>query len=489
MKSTQQTAASSLLIGSLVPVACVFLAAVIVLSANALPAVIAWGAAVGIAALAHVTLRKRTLVGVIMIYGYLLFGASAALLYSPGGGDFYSQISGVASFATGTSGYKYLQVFDVVAISLWVAFYLFAERESAAPSTPQLANSTLAFMPVIRVPGAALLLAAAPLALDIYGTGFHVVLHATAYLEHSGPTAAYRVGRALGAVGVFLCGNILFSDPNRRNRVLAGLIASGYFALYLGVATRYFGLIAPMLYLGGLLSGKWTVRGRSIGLIVAAVASLIMVQLPIALRGEQDHGLVASINYILQDPGLLLADPIHNLLFGAPLTLYVGQVIPRLPLHDMATALSPLPSSLTDWAQIQPSLKLSPTNPYSALGHLLNYGWAYLAGIMAVFGAAYALLERLARRSVAPGLALLVLTAVSVVAVVDSTEYSLRTVARLAYYAAVILGLLVVVPRLSGDTLNQDARPVGQAGSSSARRVSVGAERAPVGQRRRSATM
>jgi hypothetical protein len=353
----------------------------------------------------------------------------------------------VAFLAAATPTYKYLQLFDVVALSLWAAFYLFAPRTRTAKSTPDITGSALSSTPVLRIPSWALMLAVLPLALDVYGTGLHTVFNAAAYLQHTGPTAAYRVGRALGAVGLFLAGNLMFSNPSARVRLSAGLVALGYFGLYLGADTRYFGLIAPMLYLGGLLSGTWSGRTRAIGLIVASVAALIMVQLPISLRGQADHGLFASITYLRQDPKLLFSDPINNLLFGAPLSLYVGNVVPALPLHDLVTSLSPLPSSLTDWAQIQPTLKLSPVNPYSALGHLLNYGWAYLVAVMALFGIAYALLERAVKQSIVPGLALLVLTSVAAISVVESTEYSLRTVARLAYYVAVITGLLVLVPR------------------------------------------
>jgi hypothetical protein len=80
------------------------------------------------------------------------------------------------------------------------------------------------------------------------------------------------------------------------------------------------------------------------------------------------------------------------------------------------------------------------------LGELLNYGLGYLVGIIGALGAVYALLERLMKRSIAPGLGVLILSSVAAVTVVESTEYSLRTVARIAYYAAIIVAMLMLAP-------------------------------------------
>jgi hypothetical protein len=63
-------------------------------------------------------------------------------------------------------------------------------------------------------------------------------------------------------------------------------------------------------------------------------------------------------------------------------------------------------------------------------------------------GALYALLERVLRRSIAPRLGLLVLCAIAALTVVRSTEYNLRSLARLSYYVTALAIVLVVVPAL-----------------------------------------
>ncbi len=468
--------------GLVVVVASGAIAAFATLYASSNAMLVAWGGALALALLTRVTLKKRTVVGAIMIYGYLTFGVAAALLYHPAPIDYYGPTPGVAALAAATPGYRYLAFFDVVALSLWVGFFVLGHRPAAPlTSARRTGLSILDAMPVMRVPSMALGLALIPLLLDAYGTGFHTVLHAATYLQTTGPAAASKVGRALGAVGLLVAGNVMFANPLLRMRLLATLVALCYAALYLGADTRFFGLVMPMLYLGGLLGGGWRGRQRVVGLIIAAVAALLMIQIPLALRGLPEHGLVASLAYIQQDPGLLFANPINNILFGAPLTLYIGHAVPTLPIHDLVTSLSPLPSGFTDYPLIQPTLRLGPTTPYSALGELLNQGWLYVAAIMGAFGATYALLERLVKRSIVPGLGLLVLSSVAALAVVESTEYNLRTLARFAYYAVAIVVLLVLASSLTRrGRARQDIAPngLGRRGSTGPSRVRAATERA-----------
>jgi hypothetical protein len=409
---------------------------------------IACGCAVAVALLTRMTLRGRTTAGLVMVYGYLVFGAAAALLYHPTAAQFYGGTPYVAYFAAATPASSYLFLFTGVALAVWLGFFLLAPRSASSPTGGAIRDLGLGVTSVAAIPTVALALALLPLALDVYGTGLHTVFYASSYLERTGPATAFKIGRALGPVGLLIAGYFLLGKQPARNRIVAALVALGYAALYLGTATRNFGLVVPMLYLGGLLSGEMSPRQRRLGLAIAAVAALLMVQLPIALRGLPQHGLVASLRYIVHDPGRLFADPLNNVLYGAPLTLYVGHVVPSLPLHNLVTSLSPLPSSLTDWARIEPTLELNIYNPYSALGELLNYGWPYLCAVMAAIGGLYALLERLARRSPAPRLGLLILCAIAALTVVRSTEYNLRTQARLSYYVAALTVAVVVVPAI-----------------------------------------
>lgn len=428
-------------------VGCAALAVIIALEAGSGTAVLTWAAALGVALLTAATLRGRTIVGMIMIYGYLAFGVGAVLLYHPRASDYYGVNPGIADLAGATPGYQYLEIFTVVAFSLWLGFFVVTVAGGRRAATRgRLQGLGLSAVPAITLPSVALLIALVPLLLDAYGTGFHSVLHASTYLERTGPLVAFKIGRSLGAIGLFLAGYVFFAHRSLRTRIPAALIALGYAALYLGTATRFFGLVVPMFCFGGLLTGKWTTRRRNLALVISGISALLMIQIPIALRLKPDHGLVPSVHYIVSDPGLLFADPIDNVLFGAPLTLYVAHDTPPVAPHVLVTSLSPLPSSMTDWAQIAPTLKLNTYTPYSALGILLGVSWFCLAAVMAGFGVLYGVMERVMRRSAFPAIGLLVLSSVAALAVLRSTEYDVRTFARLAYYAAVVVLVLALVP-------------------------------------------
>ena len=381
-----------------------------------------------------------------MIYGYVAIGVGAALFYHPSGSDFYGANPGIAFLAAATPGYRYLTLFAVTAASVWCAFFLLAPRSTNSSSATKVAGLGLNAAPVLALPSIVLAVAAVPLVLDVYGTGLHTVLYASTYLERTGPAVAFKIGRALGAIGLFLTGYVFFSHRSLRLRISAAALALGYAALYLGTDTRFFALVVPMFCFGGLLTGTWSPRQRVVAVVVSGVAALLMIQIPLVLRSEPNHGLVAAIDYLRHDPSLLVASPLNNVLLGAPLSLYVAHNVPALPWHDFVTSLSPLPSSMTDWGQIAPTLQLNPTTPYSALGELLNHGWWCLCVVMAAFGALYAVLERLVRLSIVPGLGVLILSAVAALGVLRSTEYDLRTFARLGYYVAVIVVLLLLVP-------------------------------------------
>ncbi len=440
--------------GGIAVTASIAIAACVSLAAGLDAEVPAWGAALALSLVAWLTLRERTVVGLIMVYGYLAIGVAAALFYYPSTHDYFGINSEVALLAGATPGYRYLAVFTVVAGSIWLAFFVLAPRPSLT-SRGGISGFGLSATPVIALPAVALAAALVPLVLDAYGTGFHTILYASTYLERTGPPIAFKVGRALGAVGLIVCGHVFFANRELRRKIAAVVITVGYASIYLGTDTRFLALVVPLFCLGGLLTGRWSTRQRATALVISGLAAFVMIQVPLALRAEPNHGLIASVHYLFHDPGLLFSSPVNDILFGAPLTLYVAHDVPPLPAHELVTSLSPLPSFLTDWAQIEPTLGLNSVTPFPALGELLNHGWAYLIIVMGAIGAAYALLERAVKRSIVPGLGMLAVSAVAALAVLKSTEYDLRTFARLCYYAAAVVLALVLLPRFQQRSLNR----------------------------------
>jgi hypothetical protein len=387
------------------------------------------------------------MVGLALIYGFLGFGIIAALLCKPTATDFSRVSPEVAQVAQQTAGYRYLLVFVGAAFAIWggsLAIGVLFPRRHARFVTLTALHLSPWVLPI----------AALPLFVKVYGTGVHTLFHAGRYLEHTGPATAASLGQALGPIGVLTCGYFTFHRCQPVTiRVGALLLALGYETMYLATATRFFAFWVPLMFIGGLLTGTWSVRRQRFGLFVTAIVAILALQVPLGLRGLPNHGLVPGIDYLVHQPSLVFGtqDPINNFLFGAPLTLYVAHNVGRLPMSDIVTSISPVPSEFNNWSQIIPSIQVNKYTPYGALGELLNHGWAFFLVLMAIFGAGFALIERVAlrRSGVVGGLSQMVVLGAAALFMVESTEYHLRSVARLVYYAFAAVVVLAVIPARS----------------------------------------
>jgi hypothetical protein len=417
------------------------------LPASALPTpeVLTWAVAIGLGALAWPTLRHRSTVGLILVYGFLGFGIAAALLYQPPASDFNTPDVLVAQVARQTAGYHYLTVFLVAALAIWLISLLIGvifPRKQAHSIASLSLHLSARILP----------LAALPLLANIYGTGIHTIFHSGHYLEHTGPIVAVRLGQALGPVGVLICGYFTFDRRQAiTTRTCALLLALSYEVMFLGTATRFFAFWVPLMFAGGLLTGTWSSGRQRLGVIVVAAVAILALQIPLGLRNLPSHGLIPGISYLFHEPSLVFGghNPINNFLFGAPLSLYVAHNVGSLPFSDATTSLSPMPSQFNNWAQIAPSLRVNSYTPYSALGELLNHGWPFFFLIMAFFGAGFALTERVAlgRTGLAGGVSQIIVFGAAALFVVECTEYNLRSVTRLMYYAFVgVLVIAIILP-------------------------------------------
>lgn len=406
-----------------------------------------WIAAIGLGVIAWFTLRRRSAVGLVLIYGFIGFGAAAALLYRPTSIDLNGANAAVAHLAQQTAGDHYLVTFVAAAFAIWVA-------SLAISVLFPVRHERFLISTALHLPPGVLLVAMLPLIAKAYGTGFHTVFHAERYLEHTGPAVAFRLGQALGPVGVLICGYFTFHRGQPLTiRACALILALTYEMMYLATATRSFALWVPLMFAGGLLTGTWSTSRQQIGLVVTTIVAIIALEVPLGLRNLPNHGLSPSIDYLVHQPSLVFGsrNPINNFLFGAPLTLYVAHNVGRLPISDVVTSVSPLPSQFNNWSQIAPSLRVNIYTPYSALGEVLNHGWVFFLALMALFGAGFSMIERIAlrRSGLVGGLSQIIVFGTAVLFVVESTEYNLRSVARLVYYAFFGVILLAVIQALS----------------------------------------
>jgi hypothetical protein len=408
-----------------------------------LAAVAVWLAAVLVGAVAWRVLRHRSPVGLVLTAGFLLFGVGATVLYHPTAEEFAGINSLPAYMAVHTASYRYLLVF-LVASAATLAGSILGSRANRGP------HAAITGYLRLNLPNWLLIAAVFPLLIHVYGIGLPTLFHAEKYLAHEGPSAALSVGQALGPVGVLICGYFTF----RRGgppvvRLFAITLALAYEVTYFGVATRLFAIWIPLMFAGGLLSGAWQPGRQRLLLGITIVLTLIAVQVPLNLRVQPEHGIAASWKYLSTQPGSVFGtyNPFNNVLFGAPLSLYVGEEVPRLPSSDLATATNPLPSGFTNWNSIKDSLRVNVRVPFSAVGELLNFGWVALVAVLFVVSGALSYLGSLAarRRDLTGGACSLILLGAAALFVVQATEYNLRSVCRTFYYTAVVVGLILLV--------------------------------------------
>lgn len=411
---------------------------------NTEAAILTWTGAIALGAVAWFTLRSRTVVGLILVFGFIAFGMVASVLYRPGPADYASANPAVASFAHHTPSFHYLLTFVVAAFAVWVSTLIAGLL--AIPQRPTISTTSL----TLDISPKLLALATLPVVALIYGTGPLTLLHATAYLEHTGPAFAVSLGHAFGSVGVLVCGYFCFDKrQSGALRLIAALIASAYEVIFFATATRFFAFALPLMFVGGLLSGAWSSRQQKIGVALMVIVAIFALELPLGLRGLPEHGLVPGLAYVIHQPALVFGspDPINNFLFGAPLTLYVADEVGRIPVSDLVVSLSPMPSQLNNWNAVAPSLRLNIYTPYSALGELLNQGWLLYVFVMGLFGAGFVVAEAIALKASAirRGLGQLIVYGAAALFVVQSTEYNLRSSARLVYYAIAVVFVLSTV--------------------------------------------
>jgi hypothetical protein len=408
-------------------------------------AIATWGGALVTAWLAWTVLRQRSAVGFVFTVGFLVFGAAGALFYAPTTEEFQGINALPALTATQTPSYKYLLIFLVAGVACFLGAILGSRRHRRS------ANTLTSYLH-LELPNWLILAAVIPLLIHIYGVGLSTLFHAERYLEHSGPSAALSVGQALGPVGVLICGYFTFrKEAPVGIRISSLTLALCYEVAYFGIGTRLFAIWIPLMFAGGLLSGAWTTSRQRLYLIITIVLTLLAVQVPLGLRVQPRHGVAASWHYLVNEPKVVFGnyDPLNNVLFGAPLTVYVGEAVSAIPHADLLTATTPLPSGFTNWDEIRESLRVNIRVPYSAVGELLNFGWVYLFVVLFLVSAVFSYLGEVAgrRQNLIGGACTMILLGATALFIVQATEYNLRSVCRTFYYTAFLVIIVLAVTR------------------------------------------
>ncbi len=381
--------------------------------------------------------------GVVGVAFYILMGGFGAIAAAHSGFVDEGAAHYVLAYATrpGT-----LMVFTGVAAAFGAGAFmsqLILRHTGSALPDLQTVRAGLTGRPV----GPAVFLAASlPLLLEIVGLG-PALLHASAYLQSDGPSAAFKVGGTLAPIG-FLAAAYLALQKTQHHRLIGRLLCLCYAVVAFSTATRALGMLAVLwlLTVEGLgEGGRWP--RRALRLVWVLALTYVGFSAAIIDRGLSVHGLVPYVQYYSHHLGDVWVAPnevVGNLLFGYPLTSYVVNVAPQVSQHAIATSLNPLPGSLTDWATVSETLRAHPFIPYNTIGELFSYSAAVAVVYFAIAGFllqhAAATLLRNASDRVRLGVALGVLAAAAFF-MVTSLQYNTRTVSRTLW---LMLGLVVL---------------------------------------------
>jgi hypothetical protein len=254
--------------------------------------------------------------------------------------------------------------------------------------------------------------------------------------------------QVLAIPAVITLGWLAKTSRTARAKVLtwAGILT--YTALLFSMGTRAFSLI-PVLVALGMLAADPSSKWLRVAVLFAALASIVLLQTPLALRGSSEHGLIPYITRLFDGspgaPGLDSA--VSNILFSYALTGAVAYHAPPIAWSWFLISIDPRPGQFTDWYAIEPLLRVNAFTPDNALGELANHGLWMIVGSFLVVGAFFAYLDGRIRQllSTGPALGGLLLFALAGFFVLETLQYNLRSSSRIIYYLiAADLGLRVI---------------------------------------------
>lgn len=248
-----------------------------------------------------------------------------------------------------------------------------------------------------RIPRIPLLAACTvPLVMTIGGMGFEDVISRPQYLDIAGPAWMAGVGETLLPIAMVGAALVLFDRTRKAGRGWALLLTVAYIAVLLSKDTRRLAVMPLALLAAYLLQRVHTPPRKSLLLllgIITAGLTVVLLQLVLALRQQVNGaGLAPYLTALIDNPigafelNTGFQGALQNVLSAVPLTGFLAGDVRSLPASELATSLTPLPSALTDWAQIQPLLRVGIYVPFSTLGELAVNGAPVLALYFLVVG-------------------------------------------------------------------------------------------------------
>jgi hypothetical protein len=293
-----------------------------------------------------------------------------------------------------------------------------------------------------------------PLVLILATYGIGPLVQRPVYLLTNYGGGLASVGTQLGLGAVIALGYLVASERGLR-RILPALSCVAYLTVFFALGSRRLALV-PLLFAIGVFAASLGRRAR-VGLILAAIASLYLVRLPLFLRAQPRHGLLPYVESLPAFLGASIGwDAVFlNVLVSFAIIGVTAYAQPAIPGHDLFVSLSPLPGGMAGWYQVAPQHRLNIYTPYAAVGELGNAGYATVIAYFAVVGLLLALLDRRVRALLRDGRQAHALAIVGLTGLfcLFTVQYNLRASTRMLYYAVAVdlLFVLIYKVRSSGE--------------------------------------
>ena len=220
------------------------------------------------------------------------------------------------------------------------------------------------------------------------------------------------------------------------------------------MGTRLFAL-APVALAFGVYACEPDRFGKSL-LAASGAATLLLLPIPLYLRGYEAHGLSNYVPALSSFPygWTAIREAVGNLVLGFPITGMTALETDKIGLDKIAISLNPLPGRLAGWYEISDQLRFNRNFPYSAIGEVWNVSATLALGLFFWIGVLVGYIDYRVRWLLLRGqtLAALSLCGFVVLFALLMTSYNLRNSTRPLWYA---IGLDVVV-RIRGRGQSDD---------------------------------
>lgn len=306
-----------------------------------------------------------------------------------------------------------------------------------------------------------------PLALLTIGVGAENLIERRVYLPLDNQMAK-TIGVVFSPAANIALGALFVGRNKWGWRMTALLIHLGFLIVFFSLASRS-GAVTVGLFAVGMLMRR--PDSKPVMVLAMVWVGIVGVNMALAfvLRALPEQGLIPFLDFIAANgigalrhqsgTALGLFSFIGTFAVSVPLTAAVMDAAP-LTLSEFGVSINPLPGVLTNWYEVAGTLKVTPYQPYNAVGELLNYGLSVAVAYFFLVGGFFARLDYRVRhltdqQKLVTAAAVLGLT---VMFTVISSQYNLRSATRVLYYLLIVdMGLLALpfFRRVAGKPLSQ----------------------------------